>query len=185
MIVTGLKLANLRAIEVGEFAFKPGFNLIVGVNGVGKSTVLDALRISMSHLLPRATESRAKPISFALSDIRDTLPFLDVTMRVSLGGKDFQLTSRKWRKSLRMTRLMFKVCGVRFLTAPDCASVRENFFVNLTLRRALKIPRHCRLLIPLRDLHDARSRDQTASTSPRTVLSSRDPRRRETRPQGA
>lgn len=35
MIVTRLKLANLRAIEAAEFRFQPGFNLIVGVNGVG------------------------------------------------------------------------------------------------------------------------------------------------------
>ena len=30
MIVTRLKLANLRAIETAEFRFQPGFNLIVG-----------------------------------------------------------------------------------------------------------------------------------------------------------
>ena len=35
MIATRLKLANARAIEASEFAFKPGLNLIVGVNGVG------------------------------------------------------------------------------------------------------------------------------------------------------
>ena len=42
MRITSLKLANIRAIETAEFRFQPGFNLIVGVNGVGKSTVLDA-----------------------------------------------------------------------------------------------------------------------------------------------
>ena len=51
MRVTSLKLANLRAIEAAEFRFQPGFNLIVGVNGVGKSTVLDALqRLYLSDL---------------------------------------------------------------------------------------------------------------------------------------
>ena len=38
MRVTSLKLTNFRAIETAEFRFQPGFNLIVGVNGVGKST---------------------------------------------------------------------------------------------------------------------------------------------------
>src|SRR6266536_2085354 len=39
MRVSALKLANVRAIEAAEFRFMPGFNLIVGVNGVGKTTV--------------------------------------------------------------------------------------------------------------------------------------------------
>ena len=39
MKITSLKLTNIRSIETAEFRFQPGFNLIVGVNGVGKSTV--------------------------------------------------------------------------------------------------------------------------------------------------
>ena len=74
MRITSLKLANIRAIETAEFRFQPGFNLIVGVNGVGKSTVLDALRICMSRILPSTTESRAKAMSFVISDIRSGLP---------------------------------------------------------------------------------------------------------------
>ena len=50
MIVTRLKLANLRAIEAAEFRFQPGFNLIVGVNGVGKTTVLDALAVCLTAI---------------------------------------------------------------------------------------------------------------------------------------
>jgi len=48
MIVTQLKITNLRAIYAAEFRFRPGFNLIVGVNGVGKTSVLDALRVCLS-----------------------------------------------------------------------------------------------------------------------------------------
>ena len=36
MEITSLKLTNIRSIETAEFRFKPGFNLIVGVNGVGQ-----------------------------------------------------------------------------------------------------------------------------------------------------
>lgn len=48
MRVTALKLANLRAIGAAEFRFQAGFNLIVGVNGVGKTSMLDALRVCLS-----------------------------------------------------------------------------------------------------------------------------------------
>ncbi len=45
MRVTFLKLANVRTIEAAAFRFRPGVNLIVGVNGVGRTTVLDAHRV--------------------------------------------------------------------------------------------------------------------------------------------
>jgi energy-coupling factor transporter ATP-binding protein EcfA2 len=94
---TALKLANLRAIEKAEFRFKPGFNLIVGVNGVGKSTVLDALCICASRLLPSITESRARARTFAVDDIRSGLPFLDVELSLTFGCAEFQFTRRQWR----------------------------------------------------------------------------------------
>ena len=70
MRVTALKLANLRAIETAEFHFQPGFNLIVGVNGVGKTTMLDALRVCLSAFAKQANELRAPVESFTVDDIR-------------------------------------------------------------------------------------------------------------------
>ena len=96
MRITSLKLANIRAIETAEFRFQPGFNLIVGVNGVGKSTVLDALRICMSRILPSATESRAKAMSFVSSDIRSGFPFLDTELSLTIGDDEFRFTRRQW-----------------------------------------------------------------------------------------
>ena len=43
MRVIDLKLANVRSIETGELHFRPGFNLLVGDNGVGKTSVLEVL----------------------------------------------------------------------------------------------------------------------------------------------
>ena len=97
MRITSLKLANIRAIETAEFRFQPGFNLIVGVNGVGKSTVLDALRICMSRILPSATESRAKAMSFVSSDIRSGFPFLDAELSLAIGGDEFRFWRLQWR----------------------------------------------------------------------------------------
>ena len=99
MRVSSLKLANLRVIETAEFRFQPGFNLIVGVNGVGKSTVLDALRICISRILPSMTESRAKAQSFAISDIRSGFPFLDVELSLNIGDDEFRYTRREWRET--------------------------------------------------------------------------------------
>ena len=99
MRVTSLKLANVRAIETAEFRFQPGFNLIVGVNGVGKSTVLDVLRICMSRILPSTIESRAKTMSFAIGDIRSGHPFLDAELSLTIGVDKFRFTRRQWREA--------------------------------------------------------------------------------------
>ena len=99
MRITSLKLANIRAIETAEFRFQPGFNLIVGVNGVGKSSVLDALRICMSRILPSTTESRTKTMSFAIGDIRSGYPFLDADLSLTIGDDEFRFVRRQWRET--------------------------------------------------------------------------------------
>jgi recombinational DNA repair ATPase RecF len=52
MKITRLTVASLRAFEQATFDFDPGFTLLAGVNGVGKTTVLETLRIGLSRLLP-------------------------------------------------------------------------------------------------------------------------------------
>ena len=47
MTVTGIKLTNVRSIKTAELRFQPGFNLVVGENGVGKTTLIDALAICL------------------------------------------------------------------------------------------------------------------------------------------
>lgn len=99
MKITSLKLANIRSIEIAEFHFQPGFNLIVGENGVGKSTVLDALRICLSRILPSTRiKSRAKPISFDKNDIRSGFPFLDADLSLTIGVDKLRFTRRQWRE---------------------------------------------------------------------------------------
>lgn len=100
MRVTQLNLANLRAIEVAEFRFQPGFNLIVGVNGVGKSSVLDALRICISRILPSITSSRTKAMSFDVEDIRSGFPFMDIALAFELGDQKFNFSRLQWRESV-------------------------------------------------------------------------------------
>ena len=98
MEITSLKLANIRSIETAEFRFQPGFNLIVGVNGVGKSTVLYALCICLSRILPSTTESRARAMSFTVSDIRSGFPFLDADLSLTIGDDELRFTRRQWKE---------------------------------------------------------------------------------------
>ena len=98
MKFTSLKLTNIRSIETAEFRFQPGFNLIVGVNGVGKSTVLDALRICLSRILPSTTGSRAKARSFDKRDIRSGFFFLEADLSLTIDDDELRFTRRQWKE---------------------------------------------------------------------------------------
>lgn len=100
MIVTRLKLSNVRGVEDAEFTFKAGLNLIVGVNGVGKTTALDALRICFSRVLPGLTPSRAKAMSFERSDIRLGFPFLNAVVHFEVGQQEYLFERREWRETV-------------------------------------------------------------------------------------
>ena len=78
MRVTHIKMANVRAIGAAEFHFQPGFNLIAGVNGVGKTTVLLALATCLSNVVKHANRLRSKAIRFTNADIRIGTGALDV-----------------------------------------------------------------------------------------------------------
>jgi predicted ATP-binding protein involved in virulence len=86
MIVSELQLSHLRAIQNAEFRFREGFNLLVGVNGVGKSTVLDALRICLSRVLRAAARVPSNSMAFDLRDIRSGFPFLEASVFFDLAG---------------------------------------------------------------------------------------------------
>ena len=59
MKVKHLKLDNVRVFESVNFDFQPDFNLIIGENGVGKSSALDALRLCLSSIVSRLGKVRS------------------------------------------------------------------------------------------------------------------------------
>ncbi len=89
MNVTRLKLANVRAVEAAEFAFKPGFNLIVGVNGVGKTTALDSLAVCLGGVTRHVNRLRGAAHGFVSEDIRASAAALTVECDVNFGEKTF------------------------------------------------------------------------------------------------
>jgi len=99
MRVTALKLANLRAIETAEFRFQVGFNLIVGVNGVGKTSMIDALRVCLSAFAKQANKLRAPVQSFTVEDIRVGADALSIECGVQIGGSEYRYLIHKPRES--------------------------------------------------------------------------------------
>lgn len=100
MIVTNLKITNLRAIETAEFNFKSGFNLIVGVNGVGKTSVLDSLRVCLSEITKKVNKIRLGGETFSRDDIRVGAEELIVECRVHIGERNFNYLIHKPRETI-------------------------------------------------------------------------------------
>lgn len=88
MKITRLSVASLRAFEQASFDFDQSFTLLVGVNGVGKTTVLETLRIGLSRLLPQFTASKSRPDAFTTDDIRVGDPSLTVALDFSLNSTE-------------------------------------------------------------------------------------------------
>jgi recombinational DNA repair ATPase RecF len=76
MQIKRLTLTNVRVFERAEFDFQPGMNLLVGINGAGKSTVLDVLRIMLSQTLPDFTAAKRRSIA----------RYFDKDTDISIGG---------------------------------------------------------------------------------------------------
>ncbi|MGH9843266.1 MAG: AAA family ATPase, partial [Blastocatellia bacterium] len=100
MNIKRLELTHLRAFEHAEFDFTPGLNLLVGVNGVGKTTVLDALRICLSRILPRITASQSRPDSFEAEDTRGARPSLTAKLSFVIGKQEFQYICHQVRENV-------------------------------------------------------------------------------------
>ena len=98
MNIKHLQLTHMRAFDQAEFDFNPGMNLLVGVNGVGKTTVLDALRICISKILPAVTASRSRSLPFDAEDIRGNAAAMTVRLFFELEKRDFEFLVHKQRE---------------------------------------------------------------------------------------
>jgi predicted ATP-binding protein involved in virulence len=100
MQLKNLTLSQFRGFEEVQFDFvAPGMNLLVGINGVGKSSVLDAVRIAFSRVLPQFTASEESYLSFTTDDIRLDQDNLTIQLNFMASGIPFEYrVSRRGRR---------------------------------------------------------------------------------------
>lgn len=82
-----LNLAHYRGFEQLDIDFEPDVTLIAGVNGVGKSSVLDAIATVLSRAMPEFTPSRSSALYFTDDDIHEDRTSLEVSVKLSLEGQ--------------------------------------------------------------------------------------------------
>ncbi|MCK1284091.1 AAA family ATPase [Bradyrhizobium sp. 44] len=98
MKITRLSLDNVRAFKEAEFTFNDGFNLIIGINGAGKSTALDTIRFCASHLMPAIQKMPFKPFGFGIDDIHGDAPLAEAALHIRFDDDaDAFIRLREWR----------------------------------------------------------------------------------------
>lgn len=98
MKLDSLTLFNLRSFGFAEITFDRQFTLIAGINGAGKSTILDAIRTCASHILPAIRRGPSRPFGFVTDDIYDNAPIADATLHFTLDGQECRFSLREWRE---------------------------------------------------------------------------------------
>lgn len=86
-------------MQRAEFHFQAGFNLIVGVNGVGKTSVLDALCACLSPITKYVNQMRAKVMSLAVDDIRIDADAMSLECGVQSGASEYSYLIHMPRES--------------------------------------------------------------------------------------
>ena len=99
MRVSSLTLANVRAIETATFRFQPGFNLVAGVNGVGKTTVLDTLAVCFSAVVRHANRHPRYGRLFEADDIRVGVGALQAECEFECRGREYRYQLHRFRDS--------------------------------------------------------------------------------------
>lgn len=84
MKIQSFELVNFRGIPHMSLDFSGRTTALVGINGVGKSSVLDALAISLSNLTARITGQAAKARSMSIDDIRAGADYAKLTVTAEL-----------------------------------------------------------------------------------------------------
>lgn len=148
MRIARLKLANVRAIEAMEFGFRPGLNLVVGVNGVGKTTVLEALAVCLSAIVGRAVGLRRGGVSFGVDDIRMGVGALQVECGFELGGKIETYTLHRPRESVIVPEEMDEFYRQETGQSANTAPTIEEFYPGVPIEGEIRTP-HSRPLAVL------------------------------------
>lgn len=114
MKIEQLELKGFRGFEEATFKFHPKVNLLIGINGAGKTSVLDALAVGLDILISNMFYS-GKPYSFKglkstdinigmlKAQVRTTIQLNQKlrTWTVRIGGEDDRALLKKEREDLR------------------------------------------------------------------------------------
>jgi predicted ATP-binding protein involved in virulence len=109
MKLKSLEIAGFRGISDLDLEFPERVNVLVGVNGAGKSAVLDCAAIMLSHLLERIRSPTGRGRAFVEHDITNGVPETSNEIKLHFQGTSVHWSVTKTRRGRRkqtLTRLV-------------------------------------------------------------------------------
>ena len=150
MKIEKIYLKNFRGIQSLELNISEQLNVFYGMNGAGKSTVLDALAIGLSWVVNRMRSAGASGRSIVESDIMNGASFSKIEIHGSADGKAVPWSLVKKRKGRRGTEEKSSLKNLNEYTAIIQTAIDEsNEEINLPLFAYYPVNRAV-LDIPLR-----------------------------------
>ncbi len=112
MRIRELTLVNYRAFaRPAPFIFAERFTLIAGINGRGKTAMLNAIALLASRFLPLVSESHVSSVRIRPSEVHRDATAAELAMKVNCAGipLDYRLTYRKRDRKITATELPYAV----------------------------------------------------------------------------
>ncbi|MFO0644232.1 MAG: AAA family ATPase [Polyangiaceae bacterium] len=143
MIVSRLKLSNVRAVEAAEFSFKAGFNLVVGVNGAGKTTALEALATCLAGASSEINHLKKQGPAFRRQDVRNNSSALSVECTFTYYDHHYEYTILTTREAATGQRGLSDFASFQGQRPPDArkAGLLRPVPLFFSTRRAVPITR--------------------------------------------
>ncbi len=98
MFIKTLEIENFRAILELNINFLPQINVLVGINGSGKSTILDSIAVNVSWLINRIQRSNATGKPIPENSIKNGEEYSSVKITICKDQKDFSWQLAKTQK---------------------------------------------------------------------------------------
>lgn len=70
MYVRDVDIVNFKGIEQCHLSFQQGFNLLIGENGQGKTSILEAIAVGMGGFISGIATSLVRPRHFSMDEVR-------------------------------------------------------------------------------------------------------------------
>lgn len=145
-----LILESFRGFESLALDFDPHVTVLVGINGSGKSTILDALAVALSQLATGIRTSAGRGRRFSDADVRTGSPHTRVTLVAEVMGKELAWSVAHVRAG-RPREVSSHLAELREVIERVQVSIRDNEDVRLPLavyypvnRAVLDIPKRIR-----------------------------------------